>query len=229
MVGSSIIPGLSPGSTKRIKKLLAKNTDKQLTPRRKPKQDRSVKRTQQIMDVTSRLLDKVGFDDLTTILITKELGISVGSLYHYFPNKHAILYAIAENWLKEWDKILDEIALLPVEETTLEIVIDSINNTFLSVYREQRGILPLIHAMYAVPELRELDKKHDESVTEHLSKLFKRMGLNQDNKELIRIAYCYLDIVHVMLTLVLEQNDSQTKKTLSDLNAVSCRLLERYR
>lgn len=208
---------------------MAQNTDKQLTPRRKPKQQRSVKRTQQIMEVTTRLLDKVGFDDLTTILITKELGISVGSLYHYFPNKHAILYAIAENWLKEWDKMLDEIALLPVEKMEWEAVVENVNNTFLSVYHEQRGMLPLIHAMYAVPELRELDEKHDESVTDHLSKLFKRMGLNQKSQELKRIAYCYLEIAHVMLTIVLEQNDAQTKKSLSDLNAVTVCLLRRYK
>jgi len=207
---------------------LAKNTDKQLTPRRRPKQDRSIKRTQQIMDVTTRLLDRVGFDDLTTILITKELGISVGSLYHYFPNKHAILYAIAENWLSEWDRILDELALLSVENMELETVVDNINETFLSVYREQKGMLPLIHAMYAVPELRELDDKHDESVTKHLSNLFRRAGLSQKNKELKRIAYSYLEIAHVMLTIILEQNKVQTKKTMEDLNAVTCRLLERY-
>lgn len=208
---------------------MAQNTDKQLTPRRKPKQDRSVKRTQQIMDVTARLLDRVGFDDLTTILITKELGISVGSLYHYFPNKHAILYAIAENWLKEWDKILDELALLPVEEMELETVVAKINDTFLSVYREQRGMLPLIHAMYAVPELRELDEKHDESVTLRLSTFFRRMGLQQKDQELKRIAYFYLEIIHVILTSALEQNSEQTKLTLDDLNAVTCRLLERYK
>lgn len=207
---------------------MAKNTDKQLTPRRRPKQDRSIKRTQQIMDVTTRLLDRVGFDDLTTILITKELGISVGSLYHYFPNKHAILYAIAENWLSEWDRILDELALLSVENMELETVVDNINETFLSVYREQKGMLPLIHAMYAVPELRELDDKHDESVTKHLSNLFRRAGLSQKNKELKRIAYSYLEIAHVMLTIILEQNKVQTKKTMEDLNAVTCRLLERY-
>lgn len=210
------------------KRSLAHNTNKQLTPRRTPKQDRSVKRTQQIMDVTTRLLDRVGFDDLTTILITKELGISVGSLYHYFPNKHAILYAIAENWLSEWDKILTELDLLPVENMDLDNFVNNLNKTFLTVYREQKGMLPLIHAMYAVPELRELDRQHDETVTLRLSLLFDRMGLDQSSQELKRIAYCYLEIAHVMLTMVLEMSDKQTEQTLSDLNAVTVRLLESY-
>ncbi|MCF6194285.1 MAG: TetR/AcrR family transcriptional regulator [Kangiellaceae bacterium] len=208
---------------------MVQNTDKQLTPRRKPKQDRSVKRTQQIMDVTTRLLDRVGFDDLTTILITKELGISVGSLYHYFPNKHAILYTIAENWLKEWDKILVELAALPIEEMGLDTIVKTINKTFLKIYQEQRGILPLIHAIYAVPELRELDRKHDETVTLRLSRLFSRMGLNRKKQELKRIAYCYLEIAHATLTIILEQNNKQATRTLSDLDALSYCLLERYK
>lgn len=208
---------------------MTKRTEKQLTPRRKPKQDRSVKRTQQIMDVTALLLDRVGFDDLTTILITKELGISVGSLYHYFPNKHAILHAIAENWLKEWDKILEKVALQPIENKPLEAFVADLSNTLLTVYREQKGILPLIQAMYAVPELRDLDAQHDKTVALRIAALFKRIGLKAVDRELQRIAYCYLEINHAMLITVLEQKSDAAKNSLQDLNAVCVRLLERYK
>ena len=104
-----------------------------LQPRRIPSQDRSIRRAKQIMDVTAKLLDRVGFDDLTTILITKELGISVGSLYHYFPNKHAILRSLAERWLKEWDITLAEISLIEVEKMDLESVVSTLSNRFLSL------------------------------------------------------------------------------------------------
>ena len=80
-----------------------------LSPRREPLQQRSLARAQQILDVTARLLDEVGFDALTTILIAREMGISVGTLYHYFPNKHAIMYAMAEQWLREVERSLAEI------------------------------------------------------------------------------------------------------------------------
>ncbi len=65
-----------------------------IAPRTSPVQGRSKLRSKQIIDVTSELLERVGFDDLNTIVIAKEVGISIGSLYHYFPNKHAILYAM---------------------------------------------------------------------------------------------------------------------------------------
>ena len=73
------------------------------------------KKTQQILDATARLLDEVGFDDLTTILIAKDLGISVGALYHYFPNKHSILHALGATWLDEITAALDAVDRLALE------------------------------------------------------------------------------------------------------------------
>ena len=70
--------------------------NKDLAPRSQRKQARSKQRAEEIMRATAALLDEVGFDDLTTILIAKDLGISVGSLYHYFPNKQSILDAIRQ-------------------------------------------------------------------------------------------------------------------------------------
>ena len=74
------------------------NTRK-LTPRNQPVQKRAMARRNQILEVTAELLEQVGQDDLTTILVAKRVGISVGTLYHYFPNKYAIMYALAEQWV----------------------------------------------------------------------------------------------------------------------------------
>jgi len=57
------------------------------------------KQRDKILATTAELLKTVGLDDLTTILVAKKVGISVGTLYHYFPNKHAILYALSERWV----------------------------------------------------------------------------------------------------------------------------------
>ena len=67
-----------------------------LTPRNAPIQKRALERRAKILEVTAELLEEVGQDDLTTILVAKRAEMSVGTLYHYFPNKYAILYALAE-------------------------------------------------------------------------------------------------------------------------------------
>ena len=59
--------------------------------RAQPVQKRAQERRNLILGITAELLEEVGQDDLTTILVAKRAGVSVGTLYHYFPNKYAIM------------------------------------------------------------------------------------------------------------------------------------------
>ncbi|TGL38928.1 TetR/AcrR family transcriptional regulator [Leptospira perdikensis] len=68
-----------------------------LNPRKIPQQKRSIERYQKIVDTTIELLGEVGYDDLTTDLIAERSGISVGSIYQFFPNKESIIYYHAES------------------------------------------------------------------------------------------------------------------------------------
>ena len=208
---------------------MSKAVDKILKPRSEPRQDRSIKRAQEIMDVTAKLLDRVGFDDLTTILITKEMGISVGSLYHYFPNKHAILHSIAENWLNDWDIVLAEISKISVEKMQLRAIVEAFTTALLGVYKHQQGVLPLVQAIYAVPELRDLDEQHDKIVIKFMSALFIRMEIRQSKSELARISTIFIEVTHAMLVMVLEQKGASAEKTLNDLNEFIYNLLSRYK
>ncbi|MFY9753812.1 MAG: TetR/AcrR family transcriptional regulator [Candidatus Acidiferrales bacterium] len=63
--------------------------------RRSPVQERSHGTVQRIFEVTSRLLADAPIEEITTSLIAREAGISVGALYRFFPDKQAIIDAIA--------------------------------------------------------------------------------------------------------------------------------------
>jgi len=53
-------------------------------------------------------------------LVAKRAEMSVGTLYHYFPNKYAILYALAEQWLGEIDTVLRELEAERLETMSLK-------------------------------------------------------------------------------------------------------------
>lgn len=196
-----------------------------LQPRRQPVQERARQRTQQILDVTARLLDEVGFDDLTTILIAKELGISVGSLYHYFPNKHAILHALGAHWLEEMTKALEAAEQLTLETIELEEFVDEIVGFMLKVYQSQRAILPLAQALWAIPELRELDRQHDKLIITKVSAMFKRLGFTCGPGELTRLGRLYLELTHALLLVIVEQKGLRAKRSLADLKRLVVDLL----
>ncbi len=194
-------------------------------PRNAPVQGRSKKRSKQIIDATSELLERVGFDDLNTILIAKEVGISIGSLYHYFPNKHAILYAMGMRWLDEIEGVLNEFDSWDIENIPLDQLVDDMLTTNFKVYKKQKAILTLVQAMFSVPELRELDEKHDEMMISTFARLFKRMGINKQLKERERLGRVYLESTHAVFVTMATQQGERAKRTQADLKVMVMALL----
>jgi len=66
------------------------------TPRKEPAQERSRVTYDAIVAATARVLVKDGYDALTTNRVAREAGVSVGSLYQYFPGKEALVAAVME-------------------------------------------------------------------------------------------------------------------------------------
>jgi AcrR family transcriptional regulator len=64
-----------------------------LQPRKLPVQARSTASVDAILDATIQVLLNVGKERLTTTRVALRAGVSVGTLYQYFPNKSALLQA----------------------------------------------------------------------------------------------------------------------------------------
>jgi AcrR family transcriptional regulator len=63
---------------------------------REPRQERARHKVELILEAAIRLLDKGGLAALTTNAVAKIAGVSIGTLYQYFPNKEAILETLAD-------------------------------------------------------------------------------------------------------------------------------------
>src|SRR6185436_592878 len=65
-------------------------------PRKRPKQARSQQTVDALLEATARVLGARGFEGATTNEIARVAGVSVGSLYQYFPSKEALVAALLE-------------------------------------------------------------------------------------------------------------------------------------
>lgn len=90
------------------------------TPRKRPRQARSRETVDAILDATARVLVRDGYDGLTTNAVAAAAGVSIGSLYQYFPNKAALVAALIDRHVEAMNaSILAEltrVATLPIAE-----------------------------------------------------------------------------------------------------------------
>lgn len=66
-----------------------------LKPRKTPGQPRSAHMVETIVEAAARILETRGLDGFNTNAVAERAGISVGSLYQYFPNKDALVAALS--------------------------------------------------------------------------------------------------------------------------------------
>lgn len=70
-----------------------------ISARKRPRQARSERLVADILEAAARVLVRHGAHRFTTARVAEAAGISVGSLYQYFPNKESILFRLqAEEW-----------------------------------------------------------------------------------------------------------------------------------
>jgi AcrR family transcriptional regulator len=74
--------------------------------RRQPTQRRAHQTIDAILDAVIRVLKREGANAVTTNRIAEVAGVSIGSVYQYFPDKHAIFTALHQRHVEEIDRMI---------------------------------------------------------------------------------------------------------------------------
>ena len=101
-----------------------------LTPRKSPVQARSAASVDAILQATIQVLLQVGKNRLTTTRVASRAGVSVGTLYQYFPNKSAVLQAALKRHLDEVAKAVERVCQ-EQKDKPLSHMATALINTFI--------------------------------------------------------------------------------------------------
>ncbi|MFN0245416.1 MAG: TetR/AcrR family transcriptional regulator [Kofleriaceae bacterium] len=107
--------------------------------RRRPRQPRAIVTIDAVLIAVERVLDAHGPSGLTTNRVAEVAGVSIGSVYQYYPNKQALIGAVQERVLDDLFEAID-IVLTSSGDRRLADVAARIAEAMLRVYHARRPI-----------------------------------------------------------------------------------------
>src|SRR5687768_803669 len=133
-----------------------------LKPKKQPKQARAKVTMEALLDATARILSKGGYAALTTNRVAEVAGVSIGSVYEYFPNKQALLAALTERTLAG---IIEEVAKgmnQMLQTPDLQLAYRRWFNVMLGALEKRRPVLKVLRQeapfLSGIPEWKQLNR-----------------------------------------------------------------------
>jgi len=181
--------------------------------RRLPVQGRSRERVNTILNCTIELIKEVGVQGLKTSEIARQAGISLPSLYRYFPNKTAIIKALAEQHIEKLDGLLQEF----LTDFDLDEGFDHLIDVYAQFYRSEPGYKEIWSGVESMPELQELDLGELYDNAERLSVKAKSRFQGLEDERVWLICVMLPRTCGAILKLSMTMEETQAQMLLSEL------------
>lgn len=152
---------------------------KKIDPRKKASQTRSQITFDSIVEAAGILLKEHGLKGLTTNKIVEKAGVSIGSLYQYFPGKEAILAILLEKqFKKDLNKFKEYLETLDPEKYDIDTAVKMAVTFFMTDFSKHSKIYREL--MYSIITIKSLSftKKHDKLVEEYLENFLNKYKEN---------------------------------------------------
>ncbi|QIR35833.1 TetR/AcrR family transcriptional regulator [Tolypothrix sp. PCC 7910] len=197
--------------------------------RRKPRQARSQERVNRIIDVAEELFISQGYSATTTNAIASRAQIPIGSLYQFFPDKTAIVQALAlryEERLHQRLAILDnpELAKLPLS-TLVEQMIDiteqhfTENPGYYAIFMEVQGTLP---------EVQAVGDAADAQLIRDFATLLAQRQAELDTADYEAIAFVLVKAIGTLMWLSLSQEKAFRQRLVAETKRFTLNYLQSY-
>ena len=159
------------------------------SPRRAPTQQRSRERVERMLAAASALIAEQGSDAMRMGEVAERAGVSIGSLYQFFPDKRAIVWALAERYTAESQACISAALKDVGDKDDLRQAFSELVDVYYRLFLAEPVMRDIWSGTQADKALRELELADSRANAEFLVAVLKRLRPDADPVELETTAF----------------------------------------
>jgi AcrR family transcriptional regulator len=193
-----------------------------LNPRKDGLQDRAKETVNFIIQATTQLLEEKGLKGLSTNKIVERAGISIGTLYQYFPNKESIIHHLLQTLFNNMaDDMVNTIQGLDLEGKDLKTAVKLLVDRLFTNHERKKTLMSQFMLSVVSVEHLKFMLKNDARVTETLKEkfhsYFHELNLEDLDASIFIILYALKGIQFGLLFGESQLDHEKTKTEVSKL------------
>jgi AcrR family transcriptional regulator len=170
--------------------------------RHRPQQARSQERVDLILDTAADFIAEVGYEAVTTNAIAERAGISIGSLYRYFPDKDAILRGLSVRHLEQLRAIYDQVFTEDLVYLPLEVVLDRIVDPFVELQVVCPAFKQILLGSDVSADIAAASEEMDEEIVERIAGFLQQVAPDLSEQRARLVAMVCKAEVKALLSLI---------------------------
>ncbi|WP_310483295.1 TetR/AcrR family transcriptional regulator [Chamaesiphon sp. VAR_48_metabat_403] len=208
---------------------MATNSVKSLGMRRQPRQARSQERVSQILDVAERLFIADGYNATTTNAIASGAKVPIGSLYQFFPDKGAIVGALAMRYTEQLHHRFMELDATEMVSLNLSAYVDRIVDTTAQFFTDYPGYHSIfMQVQGTISELEEIENAADARLIEALAISLSRYHPGLAAIDYEAISFTLVKAIGTLLWLSLSQEQVLGERLVVETKRLMLSYLQGY-
>ena len=187
--------------------------------RRQPRQQRSRERVRDILAAADSILSAEGFEALAVRRIAQVAGVPVGSIYQFFPDKAAVVDALAGMYIGQFDAAIEQLvgrsAAQPWQDPVGTLV-----DAFAALYRANPGYVALWSGRHLSPELARADEANNAAIADGVRRILVQQVSLPDGDALVLQSRVAVAVADALLQFAFRQGASGDEAVLDELKAL---------
>lgn len=193
--------------------------------RRQPVQQRSQERLDRILAVAKHLIAEKGSDQVKMSEIADQAGISIGSLYQYFPDKRAILRTLAEQYTAESRHCIADALADARDKASLAKAFSSLVDQYYAMFLSKPVRRDIIAGMRADKELMAIELAESKACGALLAAAIQRVHPKADAKKTNALAFLIWQLGEETMRLALAHKRSEGAQLVEAYKRMSKRAI----